>query len=143
MKPSKIFSGFVVATLILSGCKQEKAPPLSAAGPPQVVVAAVEQRDVPIVREWIGQLDGSENVDVRARVHGYIQEIAFKGGTVVKPGDLLLRIDPRPFEAAVAQEEANLAQATATREKTELDEERQNQLFERKVNSQQDYDNAV
>ena len=107
------------------------------------MVAAVEQRDVPIVREWIGQLDGSENVDLRARVPGYIQEIAFKEGTVVKPGDLLLRIDPRPFEAAVAQEEANLAQATATREKTELDEERQNQLFERKVNSQQDYDNAV
>ena len=80
-------------------------------------MAAVEQRDVPIVREWIGQLDGSENVDVRARVHGYIQEIAFQEGTVVKPGDLLLRIDPRPFEAAVAQEDADLAQATATQEK--------------------------
>jgi membrane fusion protein, multidrug efflux system len=143
MKPSKILSGFVVAALILSGCKQEKAPPLSAAGPPQVVVAAVEQRDVPIVREWIGQLDGSENVDVRARVNGYIQEIAFKEGTVVKPEDLLLRIDPRPFEAAVAQEEADLAQATATQEKTQLDEQRQNQLLERKINSQQDYDNAV
>jgi PBP1b-binding outer membrane lipoprotein LpoB len=51
MKPCKIFSGFVVAALVLSGCQQEKAPPLSAAGPPQVVVAAVEQRDVPIVRE--------------------------------------------------------------------------------------------
>jgi len=51
MKPSRILSGFVVAALILSGCKQEKAPSLSAAGPPQVVVAAVEQRDVPIVRE--------------------------------------------------------------------------------------------
>src|SRR6201995_3291051 len=94
-------------------------------------------------RECFQGRDGSENVDLRARVPGYIQEIAFKEGTVVKPGDLLLRIDPRPFEAAVAQEEANLAQATATREKTELDEERQNQLFERKVNSQQDYDNAV
>ena len=143
MKPSKIFSSFVVAALILSGCKQEKAPPLSAAAPPQVVVAAVEQRDVPIVREWIGQLDGSENVDVRARVQGYIQEIAFKEGTVVKRGDLLLRIDPRPFEAAVAQAEADLAQSTATQEKTQLDEQRQNQLFARKINSQQDYDNAV
>ena len=143
VKPSKILSGFVVAALILSGCKQEKAPPLSAAGLPQVVVAAVEQRDVPIVREWIGQLDGSENVDVRARVHGYIQEIAFKEGTVVKPGDLLLRIDPRPFEAAVAQEEADLAQAVAAQEKTQLDEQRQNQLLERKITSQQDYDNAV
>jgi membrane fusion protein, multidrug efflux system len=82
-------------------------------------------------------------VDVRARVQGYIQEIAFKEGTVVKRGDLLLRIDPRPFEAAVAQEEADLAQTTATQEKTQLDEQRQNQLLERKINSQQDYDNAV
>ena len=73
MKPSKFLSGFVLATLILGGCKQEKAPSLSSAGPPKVIVAAVEQRDVPIVREWIGQLDGSENVDVRARVQGYIQ----------------------------------------------------------------------
>jgi RND family efflux transporter MFP subunit len=143
MKRSKFPCGLIVAALVLSGCKQEKATPLSAANPPEVVVAAVEQRDVPIVREWIGQLDGSENVDVRARVQGYIQEIAFKEGTVVKPGDLLLRIDPRPFEAAVAQDEADLAQAVATQEKTQLDEERQNQLFERKVNSQQDYDNAV
>jgi len=143
MKPSKIFSGFVVAALVLSGCQQEKAPPLSAAGPPQVVVAAVEQRDVPIVREWIGQLDGSENVDVRARVQGYIQEIAFKEGTVVKPGDLLLRIDPRPLEAAVAQAKAELGQATAAQDKAKLDEQRQKQLFDKRIASQQDYDNAV
>src|ERR1700752_1835842 len=113
MKCSKFPWSLIVAALVLSGCKQEKAPPLSAANPPEVVVAAVEQRDVPIVREWIGQLDGSENVDVRARVQGYIQEVAFKEGTVVKPGDLLLRIDPRPFEAVVAQDDVDLAQAVA------------------------------
>ena len=116
MKPSKFFSGFVVASLVLSGCKQENAPQASAANPPQVFVTAVEQRDVPIMREWIGQLDGSENVDIRARVSDYIQEIAFKEGTVVKSGDLLLRIDPRPFEAAVAQEDADLAGERSTRE---------------------------
>src|ERR1700746_2491765 len=125
MKPSKFLSGFVLAALVLSGCKQENAPQSAAASPPQVVVAAVEQRDVPIVREWIGQPDGSENVDICARGSGYNQEIAVKEGTVVKEGDLLLRIDPRPLEAAVAQEEANLAQATAAQEKTQLDEPRQ------------------
>ena len=98
---------------------------------------------MPIVREWIGQLDGSENVDIRARVSGYIQEIAFKEGTVVKAGDLLLRIDPRPFEAAVAQQEADVAQAIAAQEKTQLDEQRQSQLLERKITSQQDYDNRL
>jgi RND family efflux transporter MFP subunit len=143
MKPSKILSGFVVAALILSGCKQEKAPPLAAAGPPQVVVAAVEQRDVPIVREWIGQLDGSENVDIRARVQGYIQEIAFKEGSVVKEGDLLLRIDPRPYEAALEQAKAQLGQAIAEQQKAQLDEQRQTELFNKKIASQQDYANAV
>src|SRR6516162_5938310 len=139
MKPSKILSGFVVAAFILSSCKQENAPQLSAASPSQVFVAPVEQRDVPIMREWIGQLDGSENVDIHARASGYIQEIAFKEGTVVKAGVLLLRIDPRPLEAAVAQEEADLAQATAGQWKTELDENRQGQLLEEKITSQQDY----
>ena len=143
MKRSKFLRGLIFAALVLSGCKQENAPQSAAASPPQVVVAAVEQRDVPIVREWIGQLDGSENVDIRARVSGYIQEIAFKEGTVVKAGDLLLRIDPRPLEAAVAQEEADLAQATAAQEKTQLDEQRQSQLFQKNITSQQDYDNAV
>src|SRR6202043_2702192 len=137
VKPSNILSGFVVAALSLSGCKQEKAPPLPAAGPPQVVVAAVEQRDVPIVREWIGQLDGSENVDLRARVPGYIQEIAFKEGTVVKPGDLLLRIDPRPYQAALEQAKAELGQAIAEQQKAVQDEQRQTELFNKKIASQQ------
>jgi membrane fusion protein (multidrug efflux system) len=132
---------FVAAAVALCGCKQAKAPP--AMGPPQVVVAAVEQRDVPIIGEWIGRLDGSANVDVRARVSGYIQEVAFKEGTVVKEGDLLLRIDPRPFEAAMAQAKAELAQAVAAQGKAELDEKRQTQLLDRKITSQQDYDNAV
>ena len=128
--------------MALTGCERQKAPPPPAA-PPQVVVLTVERRDVPIVREWIGSLDGSANVEVRARVQGYIQEIGFKEGTVVKAGDLLVRIDPRPFEVAVAQAKAELAQALAAQKKAELDQQRQEQLFNKKVNSQQDYDNAV
>ena len=93
--------------------------------------------------EWIGTLDGSANVDIRARVQGYIQEIAFKEGTVVKQGDLLLRIDPRPYEAALAQAKAQLAQAIAEQQKAEQDEQRQTELFNKKITSQQDYDNAV
>jgi hypothetical protein len=64
-----------VAAFGLSGCEREKAPPLAAA-PPQVVVETVEARDVPIIDEWIGRLDGSANADIRARVQGYVQEIA-------------------------------------------------------------------
>ena len=127
----------------LAGCNQQKAPPSTALNLPQVVVATVEQREVPIVREWIGRLDGSQNVDIRARVQGYIQQILFREGTVVKAGDILLRIDPRPLEAAVAQAKAELAQATAAQNKAQLDENRQTQLLQRQISSQQDYDNAV
>jgi multidrug efflux pump subunit AcrA (membrane-fusion protein) len=72
-----VLSLLFVAAIGLSGCKREKAP-LLAATPPQVFVATVEPRDVPVIDEWIGRLDDSANVDIRARVQGYIQEIAFE-----------------------------------------------------------------
>src|SRR5580704_13095147 len=131
-----------VAAIGLSGCEREKAPPLAAA-PPQVFVETVEPRNVPIIDEWIGTLDGSANVDIRARVQGYIQEIAFNEGSVVKQGDLLLRIDPRPYAAALEQAKAQLGQAIAEQQKADQDEQRQTELFNKKIASQQDYSNAV
>jgi RND family efflux transporter MFP subunit len=82
-------------------------------------------------------------VDIRARVQGYIQEIAFKEGSVVKEGDLLLRIDPRPYEAALEQAKAELGRAIAEQQKAVQDEQRQTELFNKKIASQQDYANAV
>jgi multidrug efflux pump subunit AcrA (membrane-fusion protein) len=102
-----VLPSVLVAAIGLIGCEREKTPALAAA-PPQVFVETVEPRDVPIIDEWIGTLDGSANVDIRTRVQGYIQEIAFKEGSVMKEGDLLLRIDPRPYEAALAQAKAEL-----------------------------------
>lgn len=118
-------------------------PTAQQGAPPQVVVAAVEQRDVPIVREWIGRLDGSANVDVRARVAGYIDKIEFKEGRLVKAGDVLLKIDPRPLDAQLAQAKAEVSKAIASQGRAEADEQRQTQLFKNKVASQQDYDHAV
>jgi len=142
MKMPTLFSSlFVAAAVMLSGCNSKKVLP--AVGPPQVVVAVVEPRDVSITREWIGRLDGSANVDIRARVQGYVQEIAFKEGSVVKQGDLLLRIDPRPYEAALEQAKAELGQAIAEQQKAEQDQQRQTELFNKKIASQQDYANAV
>jgi membrane fusion protein (multidrug efflux system) len=108
-----------------------------------VIVAAVEPRSVPIFDEWIGRLDGSANVDIRARVQGYVQEIAFNEGTVVNEGDLLLRIDPRSYEAALAQAQAKLAQAEADQQKADQEEQRQTDLFNKKVASDRDYRNAI
>jgi RND family efflux transporter MFP subunit len=131
---------FFLTVALLGGCHDEPTPQLP---PPQVIVATVEQRDVAVVREWIARLDGSINVDIRARVSGYIDRIEFKEGQLVKKGDLLLRIDPRPYEAALAQAKAEVARSIAAQGKTEADERRQTQLLQNKVASQQDYDNAV
>src|SRR5246500_907426 len=131
-----------IGTVLFSGCNEKKeaaaTPP-----PPPVIVAAVEPRNVPIVDEWIGRLDGSDNVDVRARVQGYVQEIAYNEGTVVNQGDVLLRLDPRPYEAELAQAQAKLAEAQANQEKTDQAEQRQTDLFNKKVASDRDYRNAV
>ena len=128
--------------VLLSGCNEKKEA-MATPPPPAVIVAAVEPRNVPIFDEWIGRLDGSANVDIRARVQGYVQEIAFNEGTVVNEGDLLVRIDPRSYEAALAQAQAKLAQAEADQQKTDQEEQRQTDLFNKKVASDRDYRNAI
>src|ERR1700722_9321147 len=130
------------AALLLNSCDQKKEATVTLP-PPAVIVAAVEPRNVPLFDEWIGRLDGSANVDIRARVQGYVQEIAFNEGTVVNEGDLLLRIDPRPYEAALAQSQAQLAQGEANQQKADQEERRQTDLFSKKITSDQDYRNAV
>lgn len=139
---SKGAAWLAAGALLLAGCNAKKeataTPP-----PPGVIVATVEPRNVPIFEDWIGRLDGSANVDIRARVQGYVQEIAFNEGTVVNEGDLLLRIDPREYEAALAQAQSDLAQAVANQQKTDQDERRQTDLYNKKIASEQDYRNAV
>ena len=142
MNVSKGAPWLAVGVILLSGCNEKKEAAVTPP-PPAVIVAAVEPRNVPIFDEWIGRLDGSANVEIRARVQGYVQEIAFNEGTVVNPGDVLLRIDPRQYEAALAQAQAKLAQAEADQQKTDQEEQRQTDLFNKKAASDRDYRNAV
>jgi membrane fusion protein, multidrug efflux system len=127
---------------VFAGCSKSGTDSLTS-GPPEVQVTEPLQQDVPIVREWIGSLDGSVNADVRARVSGYVISQNYKEGTVAKPGDLLFQIDPSVYEAAVEQAKASLAQAEANQLQTEQTEQRETQLFEQKVESAQNRDNAV
>ena len=142
MNFSKGAPWLAIGTVLFSGCNEKKETAATPPAPP-VIVAAVEPRNVPIVDEWIGRLDGSDNVDVRARVQGYVQEIAYNEGTVVNEGDVLLRLDARPYEAELAQAQAKLAEAQANQEKTDQEEQRQTDLFNKKVASDRDYRNAV
>ena len=117
---------------------------------PDVQVAEVEQKDVPIYGEWIGTLDGLVNADVRAQVTGYILKQGYQEGGFVRKGELLFEIDPRPFQAALdqaegqsAQAKASLANAQAVQRRTELDVNRYTPLAKEQAASQQDLDNAV
>jgi membrane fusion protein (multidrug efflux system) len=114
------------------------------------MVAQVEQKDVPIYGEWIGTLDGYVNADVRAQVTGYLVRQDYQEGALVREGQLLFEIDPQPFKAALDQTEGQLAQATAqlanaeaVRDRTQLDVERYTPLAKEQAASQQDLDNAT
>jgi RND family efflux transporter MFP subunit len=138
------FDSVILITIVtvFAGCSKSGTKDITS-GPPEVLVTEPVQRDVPVVREWIGSLDGSVNADVRARVSGYVISQNYKEGTVVKQGDLLFQIDPSVYEAAVEQAKASLAQAQANQLQTEQTEQRETQLFEQKVESAQNRDNAV
>src|ERR1700732_2955641 len=125
--------------IAFSSC-QKPASTVSS-GPPEVLVTEVVQKEVPLIREWVGTLNGSENADVRARVTGYLEKRAYQEGGFVKKGDLLFEIDSRPFVAALAQAQGQLQQAQATMIGAELDAKRAKELFQNKVISDQEYTN--
>src|SRR3984893_10064952 len=137
-------SGLVCCTLalFLCGCSKSGSE-VSKLGPQEVLVAEVIQQDVPVVREWIGSLDGSVNADLRARVSGYLVSQNYKEGALLREGDLLFQIDSSTYEAAVEQAKSALAQAEANQLQAEQTEKRETQLFEQKVESAQNRDNAV
>ena len=121
-------------------CSKKEAPPPA---PPEVGVAEVAQKDVPIYMELVGATLGSEDVEIRARVEGYLVSMSFTEGTSVRKGQLLYKIDPLPFEAALAEANANLATARARLEKTNNDVARFTPLVKEKAVSQQELDNAL
>lgn len=147
------------ATLISRG----KTPSTASPEPPEVQVAAVEQRDLPIEHEWIGTLDALVTADIRAEVTGYLLRQAYQEGSVVGKGQLLFEIDPRPFQAALVQAsgqyeqakaqlaqaqagystaESQLANVEAAQLRTQLDENRYTPLFAEHAATKQDLDNA-
>jgi membrane fusion protein, multidrug efflux system len=130
------------ALAVLAACSKPTANAVLDQ-PPEVLVMEVAQQDVPVVREWIGSLDGSVNADVRARVSAHLISKDYKEGAVVQKGDLLFEIDPSTYEAALEQAKSSLAQAQANQLQTEQTEKRETELFEKNVESQQNRDNAI
>lgn len=131
----------LIALLSLTGCekKTEAAPP----PPPEVQVASVEQKDVPIYGEWVATLDGYVNADIRPQVTGYLMKQNYQEGMMVHKGEVLFEIDPRPFQAALQQTQGQQAQAEAQRGKTELDVQRDTPLAKQSAIPQAQLDNDI
>ena len=140
MKP-RIIAVLLVAALAAGSCSRKS--PQAGPGTPEVLVTTVQPRDVPRILERVATLDGFINANINAQVSGYIVSREYREGSVVKKGDLLFRIDSRPFDAALAQAKANLAKARATQAKADADEKRAIDLFNNKVTSPQERDTAL
>src|SRR4030095_7574120 len=111
---AEALGGLVVLGVVsLSGGCQDAATVAAAPEPPEVQVTPVLQQDIPIYYEWVGITVGYVTAQIRARVTGYLMSQEYTEGAFVKTGDLLFRIDPRPYQAAVDQAEGNYALAQA------------------------------
>jgi membrane fusion protein, multidrug efflux system len=131
---------FGVALAAVAACSE---PPAPAPAPPAVVVAEPVVRDVAVTSELVGQALGSQDVEIRARVEGFLDTVNFTEGTLVKKGQLLYRIDPKPFEAALANQKATLATWQARLDKTTNDVKRLAPLAKQQAVSQMELDDAV
>src|SRR5580765_805233 len=140
----KKFTVLIIVLISLSlslGCSRKPAQaPVNA---PEVLVTTVTPQDVPRVLERVATLDGFINANINAQVQGYIVSRDYQEGSVVKKGDLLFQIDPRPFEAALAQAKGTLAKDKANQVKADADEKRAMDLFNKKVISDQERDTAT
>jgi multidrug efflux system membrane fusion protein len=125
---------------ILPGCKRVVAP--QAPPPASVTVSQPLQHDVIRWDQFSGYLSSPKTVTVSARVSGLIEEAPFQEGAIVHAGDLLFRIDPRPFQADLDNKKAAVAQARAMAEKTRADFARSTELLKAEVIARSDYDNT-
>ena len=141
IRRSSAAAALTIAGIFTSACQGEQAK--VAPPPPQVLVANIERRDVPVVIELVGQTKGAQDVEIRARVEGFVDSVTFQEGTAVKKGQVLYRIDPKPFEATLANAKADLATWQARYVKTQNDVKRLEPLAAKQAVSQQELDDAV
>jgi membrane fusion protein, multidrug efflux system len=156
--PARIMLLLAIAVaLLLAGCSRNGAgeagkaaapgaQPGAAAGAPPALpvhIVQVEPRSVPIEFEVVGQVEGSKEVEVRARVYGTLQKQDYREGDPVRAGQLMFEIDPAPYEIALAQAKAVLAQGQAKLAQARRDETRLKPLAADRAVSQKEYDDAI
>lgn len=126
-----------------SGCEKTETTAKTELPAPMVTVAPPVSKPVTYYERFTGRLEPTEQVEIRARVTGYLIKIFFQPGVEVKKGDRLYEIDPKPFEADVSQVKAQIARAQATLDRLTLDFGRTAELRKTGAASQEDYDKAM
>ena len=137
----KTLAALAVVGVALTGCGRHKPP--GAPEPPAVLVTSVVQRDVPIYREWVAQLNGSVNAQISPKVSGYIVSRNYREGYFVTKGQILFEIDPRPLRASLDQAKATVAGAVANLGNSKLNVARDTPLAKEKAIAQSQLDNEV
>src|SRR5208283_2534264 len=131
----------ITFSLALAGCGRSHAA--MQLPTPEVLVATPVQQDVPVHSEWVATLDGYVNAEIRPHVSGYIISQNYKEGSVVRKGQVLFEIDPRPFQAALDRAKGELAQAEAQLSKSTIDVERDTPLVAQKAVPREKLDNEI
>jgi len=127
-------------TLAIAGCSSEAAAPAGAPPPPQVSVATVLTKDVAQWDEFTGRVAAVETVELRPRVSGYVERVAYREGQDVRKGDLLFVVDPRPYRAALDQALANLERAKAEQHLAQTQDRRAQTLIDAKAISREEFE---
>jgi membrane fusion protein (multidrug efflux system) len=137
-----LITGIIIATTFLyPACgRKEKA---STVSPPAVTVLEVVPKDVPVVFEYVAQTQSSHLVNIQARVSGFLDKRLYTEGAVVKQGQTLFQMDPKPFQAQLGQAVAALSKQEAACETARLSLARTKPLTEQEALSQKDLDDAT
>lgn len=133
-------AGALLPALVLAGCGAKPADPPP---PPAVTAAAVPEREVTDWDQFTGRLEAVDQVEIRPRVTGYIERVAFAEGKEVRKGDVLFEIDPRPYQAELARAEAQLAEARTGAELAAREVARARRLVAVQAISREEYDSRV
>ena len=136
---SRLAAALILLAPALAGCGQSQ-PPGGGPPPPTVTVAKPIERGITDQDEYVGRFVAVDSVEIRARVSGYLDQIHFRDGQMVKQGDLLFTIDKRPFQNTVAQTRGTLAQAKANLAFADADLERAKQLVRDRTITEQTFD---
>jgi membrane fusion protein, multidrug efflux system len=133
----------IVSALLVSNCRPSAGGPPPSPPPPQVSVVAAAEKEVVEWDEYTGRLDAKESVEVRARVSGYLDQVNFQEGKLVKAGDLLFTIDKRPYAAEHAASLAERDQAQSRADLALSDAERAKKLIDTRAISQEDFETKI